>query len=163
MPRHRLILSRMSNETKNKNVGALLKSFSNCVADEVKGRKYFYKSSKLVKEGVIMLHGSANESVVALDLVDNVVELDRRMLDFIVGLDTEFSEIVDGSNLYTPNVNFDDVILPDGVKESVLEAVSSYEKVREAIVELEVDKAITYGRGQCILFHGASGTGNIYI
>jgi hypothetical protein len=28
------------------------------------------------------------------------IELDRRMLDFIVGLDTEFSELVEGSHRY---------------------------------------------------------------
>ena len=35
------------------------------------------------------------------------VELDRRMLDFIVGLDTEFSELVEGSHLYTSSVKLD--------------------------------------------------------
>lgn len=35
------------------------------------------------------------------------VELDRRMLDFIVGLDTEFSELVEGSHLYTSSVKLE--------------------------------------------------------
>ena len=35
------------------------------------------------------------------------VEIDRRMLDFCVGLDTEFSEIVEGSHLYYPKTKFD--------------------------------------------------------
>lgn len=30
------------------------------------------------------------------------VDVDRRMLDFLVGLDTEFSDLVDGSHLYYP-------------------------------------------------------------
>ncbi len=37
------------------------------------------------------------------------VEVDRRMLDFCVGLDTEFSEIVEGSHLYYPKTKFDQV------------------------------------------------------
>lgn len=37
------------------------------------------------------------------------VEIDRRMLDFCVGLDTEFSEIVEGSHLYYPKTKFDQV------------------------------------------------------
>ncbi len=37
------------------------------------------------------------------------VEIDRRMLDFCVGLDTEFSEIVEGSHLYYPKTKFDSV------------------------------------------------------
>ena len=31
------------------------------------------------------------------------------MLDFCVGLDTEFSELVEGSHLYFPKTNFDNV------------------------------------------------------
>jgi len=30
------------------------------------------------------------------------VDVDRRMLDFLVGLDTEFSDLVDGSHLVRP-------------------------------------------------------------
>lgn len=41
------------------------------------------------------------------------VEIDRRMLDFCVGLDTEFSEIVEGSHLYYPKTKFDQVKLHD--------------------------------------------------
>lgn len=37
------------------------------------------------------------------------VEIDRRMLDFCVGLDTEFSELVEGSHLYFPKTKFESV------------------------------------------------------
>ena len=37
------------------------------------------------------------------------VEIDRRMLDFCVGLDTEFSEVVEGSHLYFPKTKFEQV------------------------------------------------------
>ncbi len=41
------------------------------------------------------------------------VDIDRRMLDFLVGLDTEFSDMVDGSHLYFPSyVRLADVVLP---------------------------------------------------
>lgn len=32
------------------------------------------------------------------------VEVDRRILDWIVGLDAEMNELVDGSHLYKPKV-----------------------------------------------------------
>lgn len=38
--------------------------------------------------------------------MDQQVELDRRMLDWIVGLDTEMNELVEGSHLYHPKVRF---------------------------------------------------------
>ena len=34
------------------------------------------------------------------------------MLDFVVGLETEFNELMDGSNLYTPKVDLNDVVIP---------------------------------------------------
>lgn len=40
------------------------------------------------------------------DLMDQQVELDRRMLDWIVGLDTEMNELVEGSHLYLPKASF---------------------------------------------------------
>ena len=48
-----------------------------------------------VSEGLVQvsdppLHGRGN-------FLDSQVELDRRLLDYIVGLDTEISELVDGS------------------------------------------------------------------
>ena len=39
----------------------------------------------------------------------NRLRFDRRMLDFCVGLDTEFSELVEGSHLYFPKTKFDSV------------------------------------------------------
>lgn len=35
------------------------------------------------------------------NFLDSVVELDRRLLDYIVGLDTEINELVDGSVSYS--------------------------------------------------------------
>jgi hypothetical protein len=55
-------------------------------------RPYFYTAGTLVKEGIIQLSERWG------DLMGVKVELDRRMLDFIVGLDTEFSELVEGSH-----------------------------------------------------------------
>ena len=43
------------------------------------------------------------------------VEIDRRMLDFCVGLDTEFSEVVEGSHLYFPKTKFEQVRIETGM------------------------------------------------
>ena len=53
-----------------------------------------------------MLHGDE----LGADLTQTLAEIDRRMLDFVVGLDTEFSELMDGSHLYTPTVTVDEVL-----------------------------------------------------
>ena len=43
------------------------------------------------------------------NFLDSVVELDRRLLDYIVGLDTEINELVDGS--VRNNVNLRNVAI----------------------------------------------------
>jgi SpoVK/Ycf46/Vps4 family AAA+-type ATPase len=137
------------------NVSTLLQSYCCSLEDQMSSRKYFYKNSKLVQEGILNLLGLDFMS----DLTDCEVEIDRRMLDFVVGLDTEFNEIVDGSHLYTPNVEFNDVILSDDIKSIVLDTVGNFDRLKQVEKEIELDKKITYGRGMCLLFYGASGTG----
>lgn len=44
------------------------------------------------------------------------------------------------------------------MKTLIVETVSNFSKVQESIQRFQVDKKITYGRGQVILFHGDSGT-----
>lgn len=74
--------------------------------------------------------------------------MDRRMLDFLVGLDTEFSDLVDGSHLYFPaNVRLEDVVLPDEQKALIVETVqnfAAYRKVRKAL-----EQEGTTGVGSC--------------
>jgi hypothetical protein len=71
---------------------------------QVLARTYFYKSSKLVARGLIKVRVGSSYARGGGDLMDHQVELDRRMLDWIVGLDTEMNELVEGSHLYTPKV-----------------------------------------------------------
>lgn len=65
------------------------------------------------------------------------MDIDRRMLDFLVGLDTEFSDMVDGSHLYFPSaVQVDDVVLPQDQKKLIVETVenfAAYKKVRKTL------------------------------
>ena len=65
------------------------------------------------------------------------VDIDRRMLDFLVGLDTEFSDMVDGSHLYFPSaVQLEDVVLPQDQKKLIVETVenfAAYKKVRKLL------------------------------
>ena len=45
------------------------------------------------------------------------------MLDFVVGLDTEFSELMDGSHLYSPSVGIEEVVLAESKKNLVIDTV----------------------------------------
>jgi hypothetical protein len=86
--------------SKTMQVEVLLRAFSHSLQQQIEHRKHFYKSAVLVREGILVLHGDE----LGADLTQTLAEIDRRMLDFVVGLDTEFSELMDGSHLYTPQV-----------------------------------------------------------
>ena len=86
-------------------IGELLRLFCTSLQDQIKHRTYFYKSATLVQEGMLVV----NNAGLTGDPASAKVEIDRRMLDFCVGLDTEFSEIVEGSHLYYPKTKFEQV------------------------------------------------------
>ena len=59
--------------------------------------------------------------------MSSVIEIDRKMLDFLAGIDTELNELVEGSNLYKPTIDLANVILPDEQKKLILDTVNNYE------------------------------------
>ena len=93
------------------------------------------------------------------DLVDFSVAIDRRMVDYCFGLDTEFGNLVEGSLLYTPTISIDKVILPPKLKDTVLNTVENFDEVQKVLSQFDMDEVVNYGKGLCILFHGMSGTG----
>mmetsp|Transcript_25098 Transcript_25098/g.53407 ORF Transcript_25098/g.53407 Transcript_25098/m.53407 type:complete len:568 (+) Transcript_25098:2-1705(+) len=109
----------------------------------------------MIEEGLLTLFNDDFTS----DLNMCQIKLDRRLFDFLIGLDTEMSELVDGSHLYKPDISVDDVILPEKTKKRVLDAVLNFEKVKDVIHKTGMDEKISYGLGQILLFYGASGTG----
>ena len=112
-----------------------------------------------MKQGIVKIqrgrwHSSAG------DLVDQTVELDRRILDHVVGLDTEINELVEGSDLYMPTAQLTQLVLPDAQKERLLEAVSSYEAFRLYRERTaETNATLFAGVGLVVLLCGPSGTG----
>ena len=141
--------------SKTMQVEVLLRAFSHSLQQQIEHRKYFYKSAVLVREGILVLHGDD----LGADLTQTLAEVDRRMLDFVVGLDTEFSELMDGSHLYAPQVSIDEVVLADAKKQLVLDTVKHFDTFTQVSRNLELHKKLTYGRGLVLLFYGPSGTG----
>jgi hypothetical protein len=107
-------------------VKLIIQIFCHTFQQQVSHRQYFYKNSRLLRTGIIRLSGMRGYSSGDEDLTAQAVTLDRRMLDWIVGLDTEINEIVEGTNLYTPNVQLAHVILPKEQKDKIMTAVTSY-------------------------------------
>ena len=111
---------------------------------QVANRKYFYRSGRLMTNGIISLSRSRwNQG--SGDLTDQRIVLDRRLLDWAVGLDSEINELVEGSDLYEPRVDMSSVVLPDGVKEMLIMQCKSYESFREYKKTSGLDEVLTYG------------------
>ena len=64
------------------------------------------------------------------------------MFDFIVGLNTELAEIVNGSHLYLPKVELEDVVLPAEIKDRVWDSVANFENVKKTILQHDVDQKV---------------------
>ncbi|CAI5705672.1 hypothetical protein KXD40_000820 [Peronospora effusa] len=140
-------------------INQILSIFCDTFQEQVAHRVFFYKSSRLLTRGLVKLHRGRWHST-AGDLVDQRVELDRRVLDWVVGLDTEMNELVEGSDLYTPKVQLDQVVLPEEHKSTILETVESYESFRRYRKKSGLEQAgMVYGAGLVLLLCGASGTG----
>ncbi|KAL4109813.1 hypothetical protein PRIC1_001508 [Phytophthora ramorum] len=140
-------------------INQILSIFCDTFQEQVAHRVFFYKSSRLLTRGLVKLHRGRWHST-AGDLVDQRVELDRRVLDWVVGLDTEMNELVEGSDLYTPKVQLDQVVLPEEHKSTILETVESYESFRSYRKKSGLEQAgMAYGAGLVLLLCGASGTG----
>jgi hypothetical protein len=92
-------LDSSSVRTDDLSVGQALSILCQDFASQIASRKYFYKSSKLMHHGVITLHKS-RWYMGKGDLTEQKITLDRRVLDSIVGLDSEINELVEGSDLY---------------------------------------------------------------
>ena len=142
-------------------VGALLSIFCpDSFRDQVEHRTRFYKSSRLISRGVLRVQRSRWHSSGSADLSEQRVELDRRVLDFVVGLDTEINELVEGSELYSPKVDLDDVVLPEKDKATLLDLCEAFGSLGAYSRKTGLfENALPYGSGFIVLLCGPSGTG----
>eukprot|EP00494_Astrolonche_serrata_P029096 UN29363 len=140
-------------------VGDVLALHCPKLEQQIMNRQYFYKSAKLVSEHIILVNDDTRRSHGSDDLVDCGISIDRRMVDYCVGLDTEFGNLVEGSLLYTPTIKLENVILPTKLKDTILAAVSNFDEVSKAMKKYHMNDIVSYGNGLCLLFHGMSGTG----
>ncbi|RME80202.1 MAG: AAA family ATPase, partial [Planctomycetota bacterium] len=134
-------------------VGTLIEIFVEGLKNRVECRKYFYKNAPLVRGGLVNIDSYYG------DLLSASIDIDRRMLDFLVGLETEFEELVEGSHLYMPKVTIDRVILPEEQKNIIINTVKSFPSFLEARKKLGFQEVIPYGNSIVMLFYGPSGTG----
>ncbi|CAE7905496.1 cdc48 [Symbiodinium sp. KB8] len=136
-------------------VRVILETFCRDFKEEVQKRVYFYKSSRLASSGIIRIGAGARSG----DLTCHTVHIDRRILDFVVGLDTEINEVVEGSNLYKPSATLQQLVLPEDMKSNILALVDNFEQFCKYRKYTGLDDVIAHGSGLVLMFCGPSGTG----
>lgn len=125
---------------------------------QISHRKYFYRSGRLMSHGLISL-GKSRWHQGSGDLTDNRISLDRRVLDWVVGLDSEINELVEGSDLYTPTVPLSQVVLPPGHLQALLAQCRAYDDFLTFRANTRLKDVLSYGNSLVIMLCGKSGTG----
>jgi len=124
--------------------------------EQVKAKKYFLKSSKLVRSGFISIN---NNGDIHKNLLQCDIELDNRIVEYLIGERLDISDYIDGSYLYKPKISLDNVVLTKEVKERVVSTIENFPTFLKAKKGLEFSDVIEYGNSLVMLFVGHSGTG----
>jgi SpoVK/Ycf46/Vps4 family AAA+-type ATPase len=136
-------------------VGTILYVLCDDLKERIDRRSHFYNKSCLVRDGMIDVEEKSTD-----DLFDCSVNIDRRMMDYIVGIDSELDEIVQGSTLYKPAVTVDNVILPPDKKQIIVDTVANFSNLKKMRARLGFQtNEQASGGGLILLFYGISGTG----
>jgi hypothetical protein len=139
-------------------VGQVLSILCQDFKTQIANRKYFYRSGRLLSHGIISLSKSRWHQGSG-DLTDQRIVLDRRVLDWAVGLDSEINELVEGSDLYSPKVSLQQVVLPKGQLGTIVRQCRAYDEFRKYRKTMGLEDIMSYGNSLVILLCGKSGTG----
>jgi SpoVK/Ycf46/Vps4 family AAA+-type ATPase len=128
--------------------------FANSDEEQIRRRVHFYRDAALVRSSLIDLHAGLGS-----DLGRASIAIDRSVLDFLLGIDVEGQDMVEGSHLYHPSVQLEHVILNEADKQLVVRAVEDFPAFVRERRRSGLDGRVTYGLGLAILLYGPSGTG----
>ncbi|EAN80281.1 AAA ATPase, putative [Trypanosoma equiperdum] len=142
-------------------VGYILFVLCSTLRERVSARKAFYLSGPLVSNGVLSLSiEGSGRSCFNTDLMDYIVDIDRKIVDYLMGTESETAEMVPGSRLYQPNVSMSSVVLPKSTTDLVLSTIRHYGMFEECKRNCGFGEGLgTGGSGLVFLFYGPSGTG----
>ncbi|ESL09869.1 AAA ATPase [Trypanosoma rangeli SC58] len=143
-------------------VGYILFVLCETLKERVAARKSFYQSGPLLANSVLSLSldGGNNRTCFNTDLMDYVVDIDRKIVDYLMGTETETAEMVPGSQLYMPVVPMENVVLPKCTTDMVITMIQHYSLFEQCKRGCGFNEGLgTSTSGLVFLFYGPSGTG----
>lgn len=146
---------------KQYDVNMLLTMNTSSLEQQIQYRKYFYPDARLCSSGLIrtMEPISRRKHSTLNDLASIAIEIDRRMLDYVSGLDTELNDLLSCVRCYQPSEKLDRVVLPEETKKLVVQAAENFDTFKRFRREVGFDDIVRYGKGLNILLYGEPGTG----
>jgi ATP-dependent 26S proteasome regulatory subunit len=142
-------------------VGYVLFVLFDTLEKRVDGRKFFQQSGPLIRHGIIRTSiASAAKHCFNTDLMDYLVDIDRKLVDHVVGLDSPTGDMVQGSRIYAPTIPIDNVVLPAETTAAVMSTLKHFELFSRCREKSGFGAGLgSAGGGIVFLFHGPSGTG----
>jgi adenylate kinase family enzyme len=128
------------------------------VEEKIQARRYFIHSGKLLSHGLLNLaHNHEPDSESEFMRMD--LELPRRVSSLILGKYDIDDQVVCFSAVVDPEVDLDQVVLPPGKRQEVLDLLMHRDDYLGCRKEWGFDDILSYGKGTILLFSGPSGTG----
>ena len=151
----------MRDGQKELTVGYILFVLCESLEERVSCRSCFYRTSPLIANGIIgVSNPSALRNGFNTDLMDYFVDIDRSIVDYLMGTNPDTDELVHGSKLYEPKIPIKNVALPPETKTKVMETIDHYSLFAKCKAKCGFGEGLGIsGSGLVFLFFGPSGTG----
>ena len=127
--------------------------------ERIKFRRYFMATGKLNSKGLLLLEYNGRNVGTESDFLEMSIQLPRRISSAIYGEDEPEDMILAFSEIVTPNILLDHVILDDELKKEVAALVEKRDLFLKRRVEWGIEEVLSYGMGTIMLFSGDPGTG----
>lgn len=148
-------------------VGFVIFVLCNGLHQRVEARQSFLPSSPLIAHSVVSLsppdsvfRSDTPRTMFNSDLVNYLCDIDRKIVDLLVGKEISAAELVPGSTVISPSVCLDRVVLPRATLDTVFSRLNHFSLVKECKQQCHFGDGLGESKGGLvILFYGPSGTG----
>ncbi|MBN1863754.1 MAG: AAA family ATPase [Victivallales bacterium] len=127
--------------------------------DRVKFRHYLMSTGTLFSKGLVLMEYGRRGSGTENDFLETSIELPRRISSAIYGEDAPEDLILAFSEIITPEVSIDQVVLDEELKQEVSSLVKDRARFMQRRVDWGIESILSYGMGTIMLFSGDPGTG----
>ena len=153
-----MVMDELVGRRGNREVGAVLALLCENVEQKIESRRFFISRATLFAHGMLSI-GFGRSLMSESEFMRMDLEVPRRIASLILGEYDVDDQLLAFSSVIEPEATLEQVVLPSGVKEDVLNMVRDRDEYLRCRKEWGFDDVIGYGRGTVLLFSGPPGTG----